>query len=62
MTKKQFVQFANFIASYGADCAPHDKESNKRVREDMARMVEAVATKDNPRFDRERFLKACGLN
>jgi hypothetical protein len=61
MTKKHFIQFANHIASYGADCAPCDKQTTTFARIDMARMVIKIAIADNPLFDKSRFVKACGL-
>jgi hypothetical protein len=32
-----------------------------RSRKLMADIVVAVAEKDNPKFDKDRFLKACGF-
>lgn len=40
---------ANFICGYA------------RATVDMANRMADVFAADNPRFDRERFLKACGL-
>lgn len=59
MHKKYFIKFANFIKNYGSGCAEHDKQVNRIAREDMARMV--ISIQDNPNFDKQRFLIACGL-
>lgn len=52
MTKKDYVLIASVFAN-------HDNEirSIADVAEGLADMLE----RDNPRFDRSRFLKACGI-
>lgn len=52
MTKKHFEAFAREIAESNQDQIP---------KMFAAMVVIRVAQQDNPRFDRERFLKACGL-
>lgn len=52
MTKKHFQMFADEIKNSNLSL------ENKKV---MADIVVTVAEKDNPRFDRDRFLKACGF-
>lgn len=53
MTKKDYVLIAQAVAEVGSrgygDIGPVAHQ-----------IADALAT-DNPRFDRERFLKACGL-
>jgi superfamily I DNA/RNA helicase len=63
MTKKHFEAFARIIR----DATPHagPEESNLydvATRHAMAYLVIAVAERDNLRFDRSRFLLACGLD
>ena len=52
VTKKHFEAFAEQIARH---------EGTKEEQLAMARLIIWVAEDDNPRFDRDRFLKACGL-
>jgi hypothetical protein len=58
MTKKHFIAFAHAIATmpYAYDDAT--TRENKRI---AAMVVVRVAETFNPRFDRTRFLAACGL-
>lgn len=51
MSKKHFEEFAIRIRL----------ESSLEAKKAMANMVIEVATADNPRFDKNRFLVACGL-
>lgn len=51
MTKKHFESFARYIRESG---------ESEQTRAAMAWLI--VVTQDNPRFDRSRFFKACGLN
>ena len=55
MTKKHFIAFAKYIANL------NPKQFGRGEREDMANMVAAIAAQDSSLFDKERFLKACGL-
>lgn len=52
MTKKHFEAFAREISS---------SSGNYTTKLFAAVIFCRVAEQDNPRFDRERFLKACGL-
>ena len=56
MTKKHFEAFARVIRE---DYNEEHLDRDTAMR--MASMVWLVAERDNPRFDRARFLKACGL-
>lgn len=51
MTRKHFIQMANIIK------ANQDLSVRKQSAEDFARMAKQA----NPRFDKEKFLKACGI-
>lgn len=51
MTKKHFIAFAAAILRMG------DRNSARAA----AQVVINVARSDNPRFDTDRFLRACGL-
>ena len=53
MTKKHFEAFAREIA---------ESDNSPETRMFAAMVVIRVAQEFNPRFDRERFLKACGLS
>lgn len=66
MTKKHFAAFAQAIAEDVAIAMSGrlgEAESKRTI--DAARYAAYkfvdVASTDNPRFDRERFLRACGL-
>jgi len=52
MTKKHFIAFAREIAESG---------QSELTRWAMARLIIRVAIEHNPRFDRNRFISACGL-
>jgi hypothetical protein len=63
MTRKHFIQFAKSIA-YELDVLDSDpaiaaiqRESIKRV----ALVFASIASGSNDRFDRDRFLAACGF-
>lgn len=72
MTKKDYCKFAGMILYRLNQCkvpaSEHETEEGCKMRlfyqtgiTDIAYdMVEAFKA-DNPRFDRERFLKACGI-
>ncbi len=63
LTKKDFKAVAEIIANYidpACVCSEElcfDCQQTERIALDLARYF---ATQ-NPRFDRERFMKACGL-
>ena len=61
MTKKDYIKFANMIRSQIQDA---DSERDWYARESAIRTASDAASifkADNPRFDREQFLKACGI-
>lgn len=51
MTKKHFIEFAQYIKNFPAQ--------NEQERKNMAQMVIDIAKRDNPKFDEVRFLAAC---
>ena len=66
MTRKDYVNFADAIRSHVATLSdvppgmiPHP--SIKQSAKGMANIIADVCQKDNPRFDRARFMEACGL-
>lgn len=52
LTKKHFIAFANEIRLSHGTYAEKDW---------AAQIIITVARQSNPRFDREKFLAACGL-
>jgi hypothetical protein len=54
MTRKDYVMIAEVIAT-----SWHGSEDTQA---DLARNFADVLEADNPRFDRARFLAACGVN
>jgi len=57
VTKKHFIAFA-----YGIVSDLRNGVITRETAEYCANIVAAVAVSDNPRFNRERFMKACGLS
>jgi len=61
MSKKHYIKFAQYIKNYlSAGNGAIAKSQIEREAQEMADMI--VFCNDNPLFDKERFLKACGLN
>lgn len=58
MTKKHFEAAAAMVRAIGGD-APSLRE--RGLRHDKAWTYIALFEQFNPRFDRERFLRACGV-
>lgn len=54
MTRKHFVMMAGIIRM-------GRKGENDTVADNLARSTADMFAKENPRFDREKFLKACGV-
>ncbi len=52
MTKKHFESFARDIAA---------SDNPPELKVFAALIIIRTAERDNPRFDRSRFLRACGL-
>ena len=61
MTKRHFEAFAREIADYVRFSQDMPEATTKHATF-AARVIAHVAAEFNPRFDRERFLKACGLS
>lgn len=59
MTRKDYVAFAQLITE-ASDAENNSQEAEAAVRT-LARRIADVFAADNSRFDRARFLKACGL-
>lgn len=57
MTKRHFEQFAASIKMY----LESSIIDSRHAASYMAHMVADIAEQDNPRFDRARFMRACGL-
>ena len=60
MTKKHYDQFAEIIKYTYTDIESSSYGDIELARK-MANMVIKVSIKDNPRFDKKRFLADCGL-
>lgn len=59
MTKRHFIAFA---AHVNAEQAQYPKDSTERSAiRDVALWFAVMAEQDNPRFNREQFLTACGF-
>ena len=56
MTKKDYIKIATVLKSYG--------NANTKINKLVAKLVDEMATtlkQDNPRFNRDKFYKACGI-
>ena len=63
MTKKDYITIAQAIsdgALINLSCQA-DVTVNTDTRRQIAHVMASKLAKDNDRFDRERFLKACGV-
>lgn len=57
MTRKDYVLIAAAIAA----AEIHAMDGAEYARKCIAHNIALALATDNPRFDRERFLKACGV-
>lgn len=58
MTRKDYCLIASAIRASAAETdLLHEKRSAARIADNLA----AAFERDNPRFDRARFLSACGV-
>jgi len=60
LTKKHYEAIARIAKQWMDDAEQYDRESVDMVCWQACNLADYFA-KDNPRFDRARFLKACGL-
>lgn len=63
MTRKDYIAIARVISDAALiQCGTQSEvELQAGVRRRIAHELSDILAKDNPRFDRERFLKACGI-
>lgn len=61
MTRKDYVAIAAAIHRTGMAVNIGQKKSAEYALKLAATDIAATMANDNPRFDRERFLKACGV-
>lgn len=64
MTRKDYITIAQAVCD-GAfiECkTPAEVHANTATRSKIAYQLANVFALDNPRFDRERFLRACGVS
>lgn len=63
MTKKHFRQFAQAIDAQRRVTFSDKERQDDRLQtlRDVAEQFATIASQDNPRFDRDRFMKECGL-
>ncbi len=60
MTRKDYILIAAAIKAAATEY-PDERPDAKQQQEDVAFSIAEALASDNPRFDRERFLKACGV-
>jgi hypothetical protein len=58
VTKKHYEAIAAAIRSHAVQGTPDWRDCAEKIAYALA----AVFARDNPKFDRARFLKACGLS
>ena len=58
MTRKDYVAIAAALLAARQLC---ETDNQRRGTERAVHCVSQVMARDNPRFDRVRFLKACGV-
>lgn len=62
MTKKDYIAIAKVLADNRRNHATYDAQSMAVVRcTDVASDMADMLARDNSRFDRARFLAACGV-
>ena len=61
MTKKDYVAIAKVISWHVADYATDDLQDTDHGLGPLIDSLAALFAADNPRFDRARFLTACGI-
>ncbi len=64
MTRKHYEQFARELSRDLANIQIGDTNRDliRLQIEYAANLIADIAIQDNPRFDRSRFMKACGLS
>jgi len=61
MTRKDYVLLASAFFSCRPGFDSYSAERSEQWEADVRRIAQALAS-DNPRFDREKFLLACGYD
>lgn len=65
MTKKHYEAIANIYRLQIQSARRHTRKEHREIEEyadtSTAKALADYFAQDNPRFDRERFLKACGI-
>lgn len=61
MSRKDYVAFAAVLKSHIDLHARNESPSSVQALEWLAGDMAGTLATDNPRFDRARFLKACGV-
>ena len=64
MTRKHFETIAAAIAAQAATARHYSEQERQAALDSIGGIADSIADlaeKDNPRFQRGRFLKACGI-
>jgi hypothetical protein len=63
MTKKDYVAIAAVMnCIYDATVDTDYARGTRNTRDTLSRQLADLMARDNPKFDRARFLTACGVN
>lgn len=60
MTKKDYKLIANAFAAV-TEIHAHSDQYTKHIIRQVAKELAVDLLRDNPRFDRDKFFEACGL-
>jgi len=61
MSRKDYIELANVIAGCKLPGYGKAAEAANATRRTIARELASICKRDNPTFDRERFLDACNM-
>jgi hypothetical protein len=61
MTRKDYVRFAAMLKNAHIEAVHDNLSSNVSVIDNIASNLAFILAQDNDRFDRSRFLRACGV-
>ena len=62
MTRKDYVLIADAIKTQIELSTKYEEEESRAGAQNIAYDLAWKLSEDNPRFDRDRFLVACGVN
>lgn len=61
MTRKHFILLASILKRYNQCETTKSNLLAKQGLQELTEDISAICESENPQFDREKFLKACGI-